>query len=471
MNAFVMGKKSLSEKKNKTGNYFSMGISVIIAFLLFLVMLGFSKVKKRIDGIYNSLSVLAQGDRSHTLEIKDLDEIGLVEDNVNKLSNGLENVKSFIQEIGKGNFKVKTQKIEKWGSFGAALLEMKNSLEDIEKKQEKQRKEEEIRNWMAAGMAQFNEILRIKNENIDDLAYNIVKELVKYTKSVIGGVYIKRENKEGIEKLIMSGLFAYDRKRFVENELDFDEGLVGTVFMERHKIHMRELPDNYITVSSGLGAAPPRELLIVPLSINDEIYGVMELATLESFNDTTIEFIERIAEALASTVSSVILNMETTRLLKESNEKAEQLHAQEEELRQNMEELQATQEERERQANQAEAAQKNLEDILMNMPFPVFVKDEHKKYIIVNAEEEKLLGKTKKELIGLDDSALIENADDLKEIDETDDKILKGAKRIELPEQKITLHDGSVKRLKTVKVPVMNNISCQINILGISYYL
>jgi hypothetical protein len=107
---------------------------------------------------------------------------------------------------------------------------------------------------------------------------------------------------------------------------------------------MKKLPENYLKITSGLGEAEAGCLLVVPLKVNEEVEGMIEIAAFIPFEPYQIEFIEKVCESVASTLISVKINEKTKQLLENAQISGEMLRAQEEEMRQNMEELQATQE-------------------------------------------------------------------------------------------------------------------------------
>ncbi|MEO1652639.1 MAG: PAS domain S-box protein, partial [Bacteroidota bacterium] len=113
--------------------------------------------------------------------------------------------------------------------------------------------------------------------------------------------------------------------------------------------------------TSGLGRTNPRCLLLAPLKVNDEIYGAIEIASFRMLENYELDFVEKLTENIASTISSVKINENTKMLLDETRLYAEQMQAQEEEMRQNMEELAATQEEMERNQFKLESYKENLE--------------------------------------------------------------------------------------------------------------
>jgi PAS domain-containing protein len=122
---------------------------------------------------------------------------------------------------------------------------------------------------------------------------------------------------------------------------------------------MTTLPKDYINITSGLGGETPRSLLLVPLKVNEDVYGIIEVAAFSVFEPHVREFVEKVSESIASTIGAVKVNINTNKLLVQTKIQAEEMANQEEELRQNMEEMQATQEEmRRREVDLQETVEK-----------------------------------------------------------------------------------------------------------------
>lgn len=219
-----------------------------------------------------------------------------------------------------------------------SLISLKDRLNEIAQT-------EKDRNWVTEGLAKFVEILRASDEDLQSLSDKILSNLVQYLKANQGQMYIINDDQEDEAFLEMTAFYAYDRKKFLEKRVEMGQGLVGQAFQEKGTVVLTEVPENYISVTSGLGEAPPRCILIVPLKINEEVYGIIEIASFQVFQQHEIEFVEKIGESIASTVSNAKVNQKTKGLLEELQQQSEEMKAQEEEMRQNMEELQATQEE------------------------------------------------------------------------------------------------------------------------------
>jgi GAF domain-containing protein len=167
---------------------------------------------------------------------------------------------------------------------------------------------------------------------------------VEYLGANQGGIFVVGEDESGSACLDLVACYAYYRQKFLQKRLGMNEGLVGRCALERETIYLTDIPANYIRITSGMGEANPRCLLLVPMIMNDELFGVFEIASFTEIQPFQVEFVEKIAETIASALSTVRFNMQTARLLEQSKVQAEELATREEEMRQNMEELRATQE-------------------------------------------------------------------------------------------------------------------------------
>lgn len=229
-----------------------------------------------------------------------------------------------------------------------SLDELRKTLSKNKEEEEKRRKEEEQRTWVTNGVAQFGEILRRNQDNMEELSYTVTRYLVDYMKINQAGFFILNKDDEKNKFFELTGHVAFDRKKFTDKRIMWGEGLIGRCGLEKETIYMTDIPDNYINVTSGLGEAGPKSLLIVPLKTSDDIYGAIEMASFRELEEYEIGFVEKTAESIALTISNVQNNMRTRKLLSETQEQSEKMRQQEEELRQNMEEMRATQEENQR---------------------------------------------------------------------------------------------------------------------------
>ncbi|MDX2196678.1 MAG: GAF domain-containing protein [Cytophagales bacterium] len=231
-------------------------------------------------------------------------------------------------------------------------------IKNIEKEKEEQRKaqeelnktldelkvaklEDEKRTWMSNGLADFLATMR-KDTNIKNLYDILVPHIVKFVNANQAGLFVYYDD-EKVLKLVSA--YAYSRKKYIEKSIKPGDGLVGQCYLERDKIFMTQVPDNYIEITSGLGESNPRCILLVPLINNDKVEGIIELASFHIFDKYEMEYLDKVAEAMGSFISNARISEQTQILLKQAQEMTEQMRSQEEEMRQNMEEMQATQEE------------------------------------------------------------------------------------------------------------------------------
>ena len=234
------------------------------------------------------------------------------------------------------------------------LEDIKGRNAEMEKQQEKLVKTldenkqaneaEEKRNWIAQGLSEIGAIMR---GDIDDTFYQrLVAGIVHFMNINQAGIYIvEEENVQGEKFIELRSCYAFDRNKFLKKQIKPGQGLVGQCYLERERIYIREVPESYINITSGLGDANPRCILIVPLIHEDVVEGLIEIASFNELEEHEIEFMEQLSSGMASFIASNRINLKTKLLLEQSQQQSEELKAQEEEMRQNMEEMQATQEE------------------------------------------------------------------------------------------------------------------------------
>ncbi|MCA4894507.1 MAG: GAF domain-containing protein [Cytophagales bacterium] len=218
------------------------------------------------------------------------------------------------------------------------LLKMQNQIKAATDAEQK-------RTWANEGLNLLGSILQ-KETNQDLMADKFLSELVKYLKANQGALFVVDDSISENPKLKLRSTYAYNRKKFISKDIFPGEGIAGQAWLEKETIYLREIPGDYVKITSGLGEAPPNNVLIVPLKDDKgNIQGILELASFKIFLQEEISFVERIAETLAITLSSAKGLQQTNNLLRDTQLLTEQMRAQEEEMKQNMEELTATQEE------------------------------------------------------------------------------------------------------------------------------
>jgi len=327
---------------------------IILSSVIYLIT---KNISDPIQKITEFLNLLAKGKTSVKMafNFNTGDEIEEMSKALNTSIIELNKKTDFANQIGLGNLNHEFNLVSDEDELGQALINMRNSLTTARTEEEKRKIEDEKRRWTNEGLAKFADILRQNNNDLEKLSTEIIKNLVYYLGANQGGLFLLNDDDKNNVYLKLISAFAYDYKKFIERTIELGDGLVGTCAVEKETIYMTDIPQDYISITSGLGGASPDSLLIVPLNMEDTVYGVIEIASFKRFEDYQIEFVEKVGQNIASTLSSVQINIKTNELLEKFQQQSEEMAAQEEEMRQNMEELQATQEEAARKGAEMES--------------------------------------------------------------------------------------------------------------------
>ena len=364
----VLSKISNKEVNDEKTAMFILTLSSFIGILIAIALIVYYTINKMVVYPLNVLTKRvissSKGQITKELKVKYEDEIGKALKANNDLMLGVKKSAMFASEIGNGNLDAEYTTLSTDDILGNSLLKLRDELIESKNKEEKQKQENIIRNWLNEGLAKFGDILRQDNDDLVKLSDKILSNLVHYIDAVQGGIFLIDDDEQELEQI---SSYAYNRKKFIEKRIPISEGILGACILEKEYIYLKEIPENYIEVTSGLGDAKPNFVLVIPLIFNDLILGVMEFAFLKEVEDYKIEFCNDIAESIASTLTTVKINKQTAELLEQTQQQTEEMSAQEEEMRQNLEEMQATQEETSRKENEFKGVLNSIDNTLIRV--------------------------------------------------------------------------------------------------------
>ena len=210
------------------------------------------------------------------------------------------------------------------------------------------RRKEHEQSWIAEGKDMVSKVLR-EQQGMEELSYQVLRVISGYIDSIQAAFYLYREESE---LLVNTATYAYNREKYLAQEFKIGEGLVGQCAFEMDYIYRTEIPEDYITISSGiLGDQKPRCILLVPLISNEVLQGVLEFTFMKDrIPKLTIQFQLELGEIIARTILNLKMNLRTQRWLEESRTMTEELQKNETQLQDNASEMSSSQKELE-QAN------------------------------------------------------------------------------------------------------------------------
>ncbi|MBL7859298.1 MAG: PAS domain S-box protein [Cyclobacteriaceae bacterium] len=401
----LVAKVDVAEARGETGtliNTFIYAGLCVVALATLLSMVLSRSLTRPLYEMRNKLGMVAQGVLPESTEQHANDEFGQMEYKVDELVETLKGNANFAQRIGEGKYDTEFKPASDNDMLGMSLINMRNNLIENERRDKE-------RNWIVRGVAEISEILRM-HDSIDNLGEDVIKFILEKIGAIQGAFYVV--NDEGRQKTIdLRASYAYNRKKYLKASFKFAEGLVGQAAAEQDTILRTEIPDDYVSITSGiLGDQRPKCIMIVPLITNEEVYGVLEFAGFRKFDPSQVKFVQELSLILARTIFNIKVNERTRKLLAESQEMSNELKEKQEVLRQNAEEMQATQEELKRsnqkleeQIEEVNRTQKRMQLLLENASEVITIYEEDQSIRYISPSVETILGYGQKELIGKSD--------------------------------------------------------------------
>jgi HAMP domain-containing protein/signal transduction histidine kinase/DNA-binding response OmpR family regulator len=223
--------------------------------------------------------------------------------------------------------------------------------------------------WLKSNLAKFTQMLQGQKE-LNSVTKKILSELATVVTAQHGLFYILQEDENFDDsKLNLIASYAYIKRKNSPTQYAMGEGLIGQVALEKERIILSNVPKDYIRINSGLGDAKPQDVIILPVLFEGQLKAVIELASLDTFSQTHLDFLEGLTESIGIVLNTIESNSRTEELLVQSQSLAGELKSQQEVLKNTNEELEekafllANQKEEVELKNQeVEVARKALEE-------------------------------------------------------------------------------------------------------------
>ena len=218
-------------------------------------------------------------------------------------------------------------------------------------------------NWVKLSVGEVGAELQTA-QTPDAYAQALVSQIAPRIDAPIGVFFAWNEEEK---QLHLQGSYGFQRRKHLGLQYGLGDGLIGQAALERKRISVQQVPDEFFGVHSALGEAQPRHLVAVPLLLKDRLLGVFEFGTFGHFSTTQEAFIDAVLPTVALGLDNICRADETQLLLDRTRAQAEELQvsqlalqAQEEELRATNEELQGKTVELEEQAQRLSASEEEL---------------------------------------------------------------------------------------------------------------
>jgi CheY-like chemotaxis protein/methyl-accepting chemotaxis protein len=328
--------KTMNEIKRSASNSLIAVIAVnlfIIIVSICLIMMISRLIVRQIDLFKSSTELILVGNTDVEVNIASNDEIGDMAYAFNQMVASFRDVITQADRISQGDYELSITPRSDKDRLSIALTGMLTSLKETKAENERQY-------WLKTQLARLTGLSQ-GVVNVQQLVTMLISEIAGLVGAGQAVFYIQEVGKQSHQTgdYLLLGSYAYTERKHLSNRIRKGEGVIGQCALEKKPILLTNVPADYIQISSGLGESKPLNLLVLPIIYEDEVVGVMELASFERFTDIQNDLLGELSATLGVVINSVVGRQRTEELLRESQLLAEELQTQQEELRTANEEL------------------------------------------------------------------------------------------------------------------------------------
>jgi signal transduction histidine kinase/HAMP domain-containing protein/ActR/RegA family two-component response regulator len=259
-------------------------------------------------------------------------------DNVNQLAANLTNQVRAISDVAtavtEGDL---TRQVGVEASGEVAVL--KDKLNEMIRNLRETTRQNVEQDWLKTNRERFTRMLQGQRD-LAAVSSMILSELAPLVLAQHAVFYSMNSASEGVEPVLeLQASYGYEERRHLSTCFRVGEGLVGQCAKEKKRILLTDVPSDYVRINSGLGAAAPLNIIVLPVLFEGSVRAVIELASFSAFNLTHQAFLDQLPESIGLVLNTIEGDTLTENLLKQSQKQAEELRSQQEELRESNEDL------------------------------------------------------------------------------------------------------------------------------------
>ncbi|WP_217142461.1 HAMP domain-containing protein [Streptomyces sp. AC627_RSS907] len=239
------------------------------------------------------------------------------------------------------------------------VAELKDNINSMVESLRETTRANQEQDWLKTNLARISGLMQGQRD-LPVVAELIMDELVPLVSAQYGAFYLAEDGDDGPE-LRLVGSYGCPEGAARPTRIAFGRTLVGQAARSRRTIVVDDLPPGYVTISSGLGEVVPTALVLVPIVVEGQVLGVIELASVAPFTQINRDFLELLMETIGVNVNTIVANARTDELLAESQRLTAELQARSAELQVQQEELQRSNAELEEKASLLAAQNRDIE--------------------------------------------------------------------------------------------------------------
>ncbi|HKH90198.1 MAG TPA: HAMP domain-containing protein [Gemmatimonadaceae bacterium] len=280
-------------------------------------------------------------------------------DSVNAMANSLtaqvRNIADVATAVTKGDL-TRQITVEAQGELDELKSNINQMIANLKETTERNQEQD----WLKTNLAKFSRMMQ-GQKDLESVSRLIMSELTPLVSAHHGAFFIM-DNDAGAPMLRLIASYAYRARKHVGNRFAIGEGLVGQAALEKQPILLTNVPDDYIQITSGLGEAPPRNIIVLPILFEGEVKAVIELASFLPFSQIHQSFLDQLSESIGVVLNMISANMRTEELLEQSQKLTQELQSQSKELQLQQEELKRSNSELEAQAKTLRQSEELLKE-------------------------------------------------------------------------------------------------------------